>query len=455
MKYTLLAGLLVALPTLFTGLVSAQKDRNMPPDNLIYINIDNVLTLYDPRTRVETSLLPNVDWPLAISSDLKVAYRTPDENDLNLYVYNTASPDISPQVISENAHPHIWSPDGRYLAHSSVLVQDDPDGLYMLSVWDDQTATNIPLGQMNFHYSHLFNMQWSPGGRYLAFIGVDEHSNDAEALFVWDGNNVHNVMPEYLFDEVRSISLNWRSSWSPDGKLAFTVHYGSSQDNLPSEIYLWTGEATINFGQNPEIYDYNEGWNSDGQLLFSSIYNDEFNYYVWNGEYGSDTLPKSASFIPVAPGLSIGSAGWVDESLVGIVTNPNAESGLKEVVLWDVETASIITRSTIASELSWNHVAEGGEYVFSWQIASGLPSDYIDIETMDGEIVFSEHIAFTTGYHSAWSAEGMFAYCNGVDTKGHWSVSIWDGEETWQFARISGNYFQWTNGIDRVYCSYG
>lgn len=122
MKHILLAGLLVALPTLFTGLVSAQEDTNMPPDNLIYINTDNVLTLYDPRTRVETPLLPNVAWPLAISSNLKVAYRTPDENDLNLYVYNTAIPDISPQVISENARPHIWSPGGRYLAHSSVLV---------------------------------------------------------------------------------------------------------------------------------------------------------------------------------------------------------------------------------------------------------------------------------------------------------------------------------------------
>ncbi len=396
----------------FLSSVSAQDE--LPADRtdmLAYVSNENRLMLYDPRERTETTVLENVST-FKLGQDGRVAFTKLDENDTDLYVFDPATPDLAPINISQNPaanhYPVAWSPDGHYLAYVSFRESSD----------------NPPY-------------LWIYQGRYLA-------SSDDQALYVWDGEKAANVMPNNGLDRASGFFVDW----SYDGRLAFRAEYGWSDSDTPPEIYLWDGKTTTNLSQNPERHDGGVVWNKAGQLMFSSQQGEEGSIYIWDGVSFQDGLPDINSFIRVAPELEPTDATWTEDGFISITTYSDS-SDRNEIILWDWKNKAIVKQFPVSSDKAYSWLAEGGQFILSSHLASGIPSVYLDVESIEGEILLSVH----TGEY-AWSADGYLAYC-GIEERMSRILSIWDGGENWIVTRVSYQPVQWQNGQDTFSCNNG
>jgi WD40 repeat protein len=373
----------------------AADDSGNNRDMLAYVSNEGHLMLYDPHDRTETKLLDNVS-SFVLGRDGRVAFTRQDENDPDFYVFDPSTPDLAPINISQNPatnnYPLAWSPDGRYLAFGSYQDRDD------------------------------------------------------QSLYVWDGDTTTNIMPDNALDTADIFYVDW----SHDGRLAFTIQYGWSNLDIPPEIYVWDGNATSNLSQNPAGSDGRASWSNAGQLMFGSGRDDEDGIYVWDGVSFKDGSPDIDSFIRLAPELEPRYARWTQDGFIGFtVYSDTSPSGTKEIILWDMEIETIVIQFTISSDNAWSWLAEGGQVILSSHLASGSPSYYLDIENTTGQILF-----ITETGEFAWSPDGYLAYCRTGEDRG-WILSLWDGNETWDVARVSYRPVRWQNGRDTFSCNSG
>jgi hypothetical protein len=365
-------------------------------DMLAYVSDEGDLILYDPRDRTGITLLDNIRG-FELGRDGRVAFIRPDENDPDLYVFDPSTPALPPINITQN-------PDVKH-----------------------------------------FPIAWSPDGRYLAFGSYQD--SDDQSLYIWDGETTTNIMPDNGLDTADIFYVDW----SYDGRLVFTIQHGWSSLDIPSEIYVWDGSSTTNLSQNPEASDGAGSWSRGGQLLFGSQRDEEGGLYVWDGVSFKDGSPDVDSFIRLAPELEPTRASWTDDSLIAFTAYSEPPyGGTKAIILWDIESESVVKQFPISSENeggSW--LAEGGQVILSSHLASGAPSYYLDVENTEGQILFS-----TVTGELSWSADGYLAYC-GLDEGRVWLLSIWDGEESWLVAKVSYRSVQWQNGGNTFSCNNG
>lgn len=407
---------IMLISSVFLSSISAQDEVESHADSsdmLAYVNDEDQLMLYDPRERTEIKLLENVS-SFKLGRDGRVAFTRPDENDPDLYVFDPANPALEPVSISHNPaannYPVAWSPDGRYLAF--VSFRQSPD------------------------FPHDFLIYQ---GQYLA-------SSSNQSLYVWDGETTTNIMPDDLLAPVDRFSVDW----SHDGRLAFNISYGYSSLDKPSEIYLWDGSTTTNLSQNPDDWDGGVSWNRSGQLMFSSRRDVDGGIYVWDGETFRDGSPDVDSFIQIAPDLHPDAVTWLDDGLIGFTLYSDPPfSGTKEIILWDMEREAIVRQFPVFSEYVFSALSDDGQVVLSSQLASGLPSEYLDIENTEGKILFSTH----TGQYG-WSSAGYLAYCDPVGGM-DWVLTLWNGEETWAVATLHNKPVHWQNEKNVFSCNNG
>jgi hypothetical protein len=410
-RFTILLSIGILLVSSLSLSSIAAQDQVDKPDMLSYVNDEDDLMLYDPRDRTETKLLENVQ-SFVLARDGRVAFTRQDENDTDLYLFDPANPSLEPVNISHNLavhhYPVAWSPDGRYLAF--VSFSPSPDFPYDI---------------------------WIYQGRYLA-------SGSDQSLYVWDGETATNIMPDNPLAPADSFYVDW----SHDGRLAFTIQYGWSDADTPSEIYLWDESTTTNLSQNPDGWDGGVSWNRGGQLLFALQREVNGGIYVWDGVTFKDGLPDIDSFMRLAPELEPNYATWTDDGLIGFTSDPSS-SATKKIILWDMEQEAIVRQFPVSSEYASSALSDDGQVILSSQLASGLPSVYLDVENTEGEIVFSTH----TGQYD-WSSDGYLAYCV-YDENRNWVLTLWNEEETWAVAQVSYRPVQWQNGRDTFSCNSG
>lgn len=377
----------------------ASNNIEISNDMLAYISNEHDLLLHNPVDRTTTRLLSNVN-NFVMSPDGQVAYTRIDEDDTDIYVYDPSLAGIEPINISQNL-----------------------------------MSNNRPLA-------------WSPNGEYLAFASYSYLVGDEPSLYVWDGETIMNIMPDDGLDTADRFYVDW----SYDGRLAFTIRHGWSDIDIPSEIYLWDGNTTTALSQNPKGQDGGVQWSRNGQLMFWSSWKNESDIYIWDGVSFRGGLPDVDSFIRLAPELEPYYSIWTNENnVIGFTVSPQTSpSGRKEIILWDWENEQIIQQLPVTSDNAWNWLAEGGQVVISSQLASGIPSVYLDVENTEGEILFSEHVG-----EYAWSSDGYLAYCGITDEGMSLILTIWDGEQSWVVDKVSYRSAHWLYGERSFSCNNG
>lgn len=445
-RMALLLAILVPLSVLASPTIAIDSLTSAPfttldgHDMLGYLSDTASLVLYDPRTRTETTLLENIRT-FRLSRDGRVAFVNVEPDDRSIYVIDPSLPNSPPINITGNriADPYSlsWSPDGQHLAFGA----SDEEGNESAYVWDGETVTNIMPENGLDTPEAFYPLLWSADSRYLAFSSHDER--DSYSLYVWDGETVANVMPENELD----VGETFYPHWGSDGRLLFTIEYGWSSLDRPPEIYLWDGESTTSLSQNPEGWDWGRLWNGNGQVLFYSKLNDEDYLFVWDGVSLKNGSPDTNSFIQIAPGLEPDFASWLDDNLIAFTSSMDAQaSGVKAILLWEVERAEVVRRIPITSDNAHSRLSDDGQMIVSSHLASGLPSVYLDIENIEGQILFSEEVG-----DYGWSADGYLAYCR---MDGDWILSLWDGRETWDVVQTSYKPIQWQSG-NGIFCNSG
>ena len=150
LKTTLLiAFLLLLLP--FGGHEHLAQPASAQQDMLVYWIQDTTsptpptLTLYDPSNGVSTPLPTDFRrTPFSLSSDGRLAFEQVDGARTELYVLNTRALTDPPIDIAEvplpifTSFPLEWSPDGRYLA---FVMMDG--SRFRLNVWDGTAISDI------------------------------------------------------------------------------------------------------------------------------------------------------------------------------------------------------------------------------------------------------------------------------------------------------------------------
>ncbi len=372
-----------------------QTDSNQ--DMLAYViyNFDGEptpLMLYDPRARDSTDLfegftvhpfVPMYFSGLTYSTDARLAFSSYHEGNADIYVLDARSGDRSPVNITQ----------------SSTIDE------YVLA--------------------------WSPDGRFLAF---ESHDNDNTLIFVWDGITAINITPE----DMPSAAERYRTAWSQDGRLAFTIWFGFEPDDPPDEIYLWDGTATTNLSQNPTGNDTFPAWSADGQLAFLSSYG----ILVWDGVSVKNEAPDRDSFIHAAQGLTAyySAPTWTNDGLLAFVSTIPPDTHA-QIYVWDGHTATNISQNPTLHNGNPRWSGDGRWAFVTFfsreQLVYVRDADNRTLLTVEGQ------------YGPAWSPSGYLLFC-----RPGWILYMWDGREIIEVAQGRDIWAQW-NGGSSILCSSG
>ena len=134
----------------------------------------------------------------------------------------------------------------------------------------------------------------------------------------------------------------------------------------------------------------------------------------------------------IAPEIDYDQASWVDHLTISFMVNSESSpSANKEIVLWDIPTETVINRYAVSSSNFFSWLAEGGEFILSSHLASGILQFILILRPLMARYCLVNHV----GEYS-WLPSGFLAYC-GIDEDGHKSDII---------------YLGWGGNLDRYSC---
>jgi Tol biopolymer transport system component len=307
------------------------------------------------------------------------------------------------------------------------------DEIYLLDTQADKPTT-INITQTPT--THEVPLSWSPDGRYLAFVSDQDAKS---ALHIWDGETAVDVTPEDMHNK----PVAYQTTWSDDGKLAFTVRFGFDVYQI-SEIYLWDGETTRSLSQNPTGEDHAPVWNRDGHVAFLSARAGKFNIFTWDGQSLKDGSPDIHPIMDNPSGL-IGYAsfpGWTPDGHLTFASQTAADTHT-QIYVWDGQTATNISQNPTLHNGSaqWSN---DGRWAFMTLFS---PQQLLYVRDSDNRALLT-----VEAYQPAWSSNGYLLFC--VPNRSGWGLSAWNGSEIISIAPAYVINAHWGNssGAD---CSSG
>jgi WD40 repeat protein len=188
------------------------------------------------------------------------------------------------------------------------------NGMHEVQVFDLRSLTSKPqviyTSQTNVQF---FRFEWSPDGRFLAFLGFQDSQ-----LYVWDGESVITLNP---FEPAVHIT---DMVWSPDNRLVFTLR----PEGRPylHELYFWNGQQTIDLIQTPDKDENLATWSRDGRLAYTSQginLDDPSSVMIWDGI-------KS-----VVASSDVGTVNWMAWNTEDNLVFGRTRSGYSQLYRWD------------------------------------------------------------------------------------------------------------------------
>ena len=142
-----------------------------------------------------------------------------------------------------------WSPVGEQLIYfyrpGTLTASSDPSELWLIN--SDGTGSRLLANQTRDASDGIYGPTWSPDGRYVAFVQVDDHAlylNDWRRL----GTNVY--VADTATGKITRLSAfegrnNCLPTWSPDGKfVAFVSADKLGEESLYSEVWVASADAS-------------------------------------------------------------------------------------------------------------------------------------------------------------------------------------------------------------------
>jgi hypothetical protein len=351
-----------------------------------------------------------------------------------LYLYDTSSDENTMLYQSDDGLYFLFGSNG-HIAFSIGWLWENNGELFILDTTDlDQPLVNL---------SHELNMLgyplgWSYDGTYLAFASVID-GGQQQAIYVWDGTTAIDITPQNMLGDPQSFDI----AWGLDGRLAFTVWFGSSNRDPRSEIYVWDGESIFNLSQNVDAEDREPIWNTDGEIVFGSTFGNEQILLLWDGTSYVDGLPDVSSFTRIAPELNVYSpfSMWVNDDLLAFEASAPHDSHI-QVYIWDRQTLTNISQNPDSHNVGAQWSQDG-----YWAFVTDQQRLYVRNERND--TVFETYGQFSP----AWSSGGSLVFCSRNNTR-DWKLSRWDRESVSTLIQGDAIFAQWRSGQTTV-CSDG
>lgn len=277
----------LALPiTLLSLLMPALGQLNPRRDWIVSMMDGNTITLHDLGRHFSA---PLPIFPFTYIRDFntqgQLAFATRSDGQAEVrvfYVRSSANPQVIYKGTTDLGFIHFnWSNDGRYLAFME-LKDDESTSLY---VWNGETVITINLPEPD---TEIEGMLWS-SRNHLAFIARPPRQRAAvplpSELYLWDGQQTINISQTPDRDE--SLGM-----WSHDERLAYTSGGINFED--PRTVLIWDG-----LNSTPAFSDFSGlswlAWNTENELTLSAT--DELTsksqLYWWYGEQAVDISPDS------------------------------------------------------------------------------------------------------------------------------------------------------------------
>ncbi|GAB3931634.1 TolB family protein [Larkinella terrae] len=232
---------------------------------------------------VTTKLVNRLGGGATFSSDGKqLAYISRAENGIIIHDLATKTSRTLPVADATWIWSIAWSPDGKWLAYSTV--SNDESRLWKIPTSGGAATALTPvLPIRESNYIRQSSLDWSPDGRFIAVSRArNDNSSDkwraTVSYYSPDGSG------EVNFFETQPSWIDTQPSFSPDGnQLAFL---SSRTDQLGATYTLWvrnliTGKVRqikLLPGLNPSS-DYAPRWVGNERLIFMAFVQNKKNYY--------------------------------------------------------------------------------------------------------------------------------------------------------------------------------
>lgn len=211
-------------------------------------------------------------FPTAISSLGEIAYASNRDGNFDIYLMNADGSNARRLIdTGEDDHYPTWSPDGQRIAFISGR------SIYIMNA-DGSSAQ--PIAFSNNYFNRMYDLEWSPGGAYLAFTG------DYTIYTVWVGGGQASARELTTRSENR-YEPDLDASWSPDGEqLAF-----ASARSFEYQLYVMDKQGNVlrqqtTYGAANVDVVWNPVYNNT--LAFASNRDGDFDIYTMNATFERD-----------------------------------------------------------------------------------------------------------------------------------------------------------------------
>ena len=255
----ILLALFAALLLLSVGPGATASTSTPPRNGLIAVNGQEGIYVIDPRAGT-TKLLPD-------SAELADPAWSPDGTVLavsawageHTNVYTMKADGTERKLVLENAYSPSWSPDGQQL----VVVREgslDVESVNALAIVNSDGSDARTLELVAAEDAEFLDVpEWSPDGKLIAFVAVDE-----------DKATIELVSPEGKAASMPKVEANGETglSWSPDSTSLAFDRYVETKDggHLAAVVLdLATGRETVYAGE--ELGAQAPTWSPEGDAL--------------------------------------------------------------------------------------------------------------------------------------------------------------------------------------------
>lgn len=352
-----------------------------------------------------------------------------------LYLYDTINNESQILYQDEGRIRFEFSPNG-LVVFSTDWIWENNGELFVLDTGEGESG--YPLVNLSQEINKLgYPLGWSDDGNYLAFASkIDE--GQQQAIYIWNGTTTTDITPQNTL----GIPQGFDIAWSPEGHLAFTIWFGSSNSDPRSEIYIWNGKTTTNLSQNMNAEDREPLWNANGELVFGSILDNDIVLSLWDGISYDNGLPDITTFARVAPQLDIFSpfTVWIGDDVLAFEALDSQDAYI-QIYEWNGQTWSNISQISDTNSYTPQWSQSG-----HWTFVTG--QEHLYIRDADYNTVFE-----TDGQSPAWSSNGSLIFCRRND-RNDWKLSRWDHASVSTLTQGDVIYAQWRSGQSAI-CSDG